>query len=168
MNHRLWLRSLLLSALLFESPVAGSAADVRGWQPAEGPLGTRWSAEVRPGNALPEYPRPQMVRERWRNLNGLWEYAVTPREAAQPEQWTGEILVPFPIESALSGIKQRVSEQERLWYRRTFRVPRGWRGQRVLLHFGAVDWETSVVVNGVEMGSHRGGYDAFPLTSPMR
>ena len=101
------------------------------------------------------------MREPWQNLNGLWDYAITDRGALQPAEWDGQILVPFPIESALSGVMKRVSEQERLWYRRTFKVPSKWKDQRVLLHFGAVDWEAAVSVNGVEVGSHRGGYDAF-------
>ncbi len=131
------------------------------WSPAQGPLRTRWAAEVSPKNALPEYPRPQMVRKDWQNLNGLWDYAITTKDAAQPIQWDGQILVPFPIESALSGVMKRVYETNQLWYRRTFEVPTKWRSQRVLLNFGAVDWETTVYVNGKEVGSHRGGYDGF-------
>ncbi len=131
------------------------------WQPAKGPLMTRWAKDVSPENAHPEYPRPQMVRKDWQNLNGLWNYAVTAKEAAQPAMWDGQILVPFPIESALSGVMKRVYETNRLWYQRTFAIPRGWKGRNVLLHFGAVDWETTVWVNGQEIGTHRGGYDAF-------
>src|SRR5690606_7984592 len=86
---------------------------------------------------------------------------ITPREVAKPEKWDGEILVPFPVESALSGVMRAVTEKDRLWYRRTFTVPREWKGQRVVLHFGAVDWETTVYVNGKELGTHRGGYDGF-------
>lgn len=110
---------------------------------------------------LPEYPRPQMVRERWRNLNGRWEYAITGRNDAKPATFAGTIRVPFAIESALSGVGKRVGEQERLWYRRTFELPAEWAGQRIRLHFGAVDWETTVLVNGVVCGTHRGGYDGF-------
>jgi len=133
----------------------------RAWQPAPGPLMTRWAKDVSPKNAHPEYPRPQMVRQQWQNLSGLWDYAITEKDAPQPTAWDGQILVPFPVESALSGVMKRVSEQERLWYRRTFKVPGSWKGKRVLLHFGAVDWEASVWVNGREIGTHRGGYDAF-------
>ena len=81
---------------------------------------TKWAAEVSPTNALPEYPRPQMVRKAWQNLNGLWDYAITAKDAAQPTEFTEQILVPFPIESALSGVMKRVGESNRLWYRRTF------------------------------------------------
>ncbi|HIJ51827.1 MAG TPA: hypothetical protein HPP66_01590 [Planctomycetes bacterium] len=131
------------------------------WKPADGPLMTRWSKDVSPSNAHPEYPRPQMVREDWVNLNGLWDYAITARDAEQPEKFDGEILVPFPCESALSGVMKPVGKEKRLWYRRTFKISRKWKEKRVLLHFGAVDWDTTVWVNGKELGNHKGGYDAF-------
>jgi len=131
------------------------------WKVAEGPLVTRWAKDVSPDNALPEYPRPQMVRKDWLNLNGLWELAVTEKDAAKPASFTEWILVPFPIESALSGVMKRVDESNRIWYRRTFELPGAWNGKRILLHFGAVDWESVVYVNGKEQGDHRGGYDAF-------
>jgi hypothetical protein len=131
------------------------------WKPAEGPLKTRWAKDVSPEKALPEYPRPQMVRRDWLNLNGLWDYAIRPKEEGKPEAFDGKILVPFPVESALSGVMKMVGEKNRLWYRRTFEVPAGWAGKRVLLHFGAVDWEAAVSLNGKELGTHRGGYDGF-------
>jgi hypothetical protein len=102
-----------------------------------------------------------MVRREWLNLNGLWEFAITAREAPMPQTLPQKILVPFPVESALSGVGRRVQPEQRLWYRRTFRLPKGWRGRRVLLHFGAVDWEAEVLVNGTKVGVHRGGYDGF-------
>jgi beta-galactosidase/beta-glucuronidase len=135
--------------------------DEQPWQPIEGRIMTRWAKEVSPENVLPEYPRPQMVREAWMNLNGLWEYAVAPRKRGAVTQYQGRILVPFPIESALSGVKKPLLPDQRLWYRRTFAVPGEWRGQKLLLHFGAVDWEASVWVNGHLAGTHRGGYDPF-------
>jgi hypothetical protein len=135
------------------------------WKPAAGPLMTRWAKEVSPENALPEYPRPQMVRRNWLNLNGLWDYAIKPKDAARPESFDGQILVPFPVESALSGVMKPVGPDNRLWYRRTFEIPDGRRwdveGRRVLLHFGAVDWDATVWVNGKEVGNHKGGYDPF-------
>ena len=122
---------------------------------------TRWAEEVTPENVHAEYPRPQLVRERWQNLNGLWEFALQPAlSKEQPEVFDQRILVPFPPESALSGVMTRVDNQ-RLWYRRTFTVPEAWAGQRVLLHFGAVDWDTTVWLNGVQVGEHKGGYDPF-------
>ncbi|MHC4642447.1 MAG: glycoside hydrolase family 2 protein, partial [Planctomycetota bacterium] len=137
------------------------SSSVWAWKPAKGPLMTRWAKDVSPDNVHPEYPRPQMVRKDWWNLNGLWDYAITARDAEQPEKFDGEILVPFPCESALSGVMKAVNKDKRLWYRRTFRIPRKWKGQRVLLHFGAVDWDTTVWVNDKELGNHKGGYDAF-------
>jgi hypothetical protein len=133
------------------------------WKPAPAPLLTRWAKDVNPDQPLPEYPRPQMVRPGWANLNGLWDYAVTAKDALRPEKWDGRILVPFPIESALSGVRRMVGEAERLWYRRTFHVPAAWRGKTVLLHFGAVDWESTVRINGRELAVHRGGYDGFTV-----
>ena len=131
------------------------------WQPVPGDLMTRWAAEVDPANPHPEHPRPQMVREAWQNLNGLWQFEIAGKDDPQPAQFARQILVPFPVESALSGLKQRVEPKDRMWYRRSFSVPDGWRAGRVLLHFTASDWETEVIVNGTSVGSHRGGYDPF-------
>ncbi len=122
---------------------------------------TRWAAQATATNVLPEYPRPQLARAQWLNLNGLWNYAVTPLGESPPGKFTGEILVPFPIESALSGVAVPLDAKSTLWYRRKFTVPQSWSGQHVLLHFGAVDWETRVFLNGREIGRHLGGYDAF-------
>ena len=135
--------------------------DHAGWKPGADRLMTRWGKDVDPANVLPEYPRPQMARDMWLNLNGLWDYAVVPRKQARIETYTGRILVPFCIESALSGVKQPLKPENRLWYRRYFTVPETWRGQRILLHFGAVDWEATVAVNGREVGRHTGGYYPF-------
>lgn len=131
------------------------------WHPAKGLLATQWASQVTPANAWPEYPRPQLVRNRWMNLNGLWEYAVTARDTERPERYDGRILVPFPLESPLSGVMKPLLPGQRLWYRREFTVPAEWAGQRVLLHFGAVDWEATVTVDGHGLGTHRGGYDGF-------
>ncbi len=131
------------------------------WAPAKGPLMTRWAKDVKPSKVHPEYPRPQMVREKWENLNGLWNYAIVDKDAAQPAKWDGQILVPFCVESALSGVMKPLTEKQRLWYHRTFKVPGSWKGQRVMLNFGAVDWEATVTVNGKQIGAHTGGYDAF-------
>jgi len=131
------------------------------WKPAEGPLATRWAKDVSPDNVHAEYPRPQMVRQDWLNLNGLWEYAIQAKDEPNPSNFDGQILVPFPVESALSGVAKPVGPENRLWYRRTFQIPAKWKGKRVLLHFGAVDWEATVWINGKELGTHRGGYDPF-------
>ena len=149
----------LVAALLLLLPAATLAQE--SWKPAAGPLLTRWAANVAPDSVHAEYPRPQMVRDEWSNLNGLWSYALAAREALRPVEVQGKILVPFPIESALSGVMRRVSPEERLWCWRTFEVPEAWRERRLTLHFGAVDWDTEVWVNGTSVGTHRGGYDPF-------
>lgn len=141
--------------------LVAQAADAPAWHPAAAPLVTRWAASVSPANVWPEYPRPQLVRVEWQNLNGLWNYTITPEEILKPASFTGQILVPFPLESALSGVRTNLDEHSKLWYQRTFAVPQKWRGQHVRLHFGAVDWRCQVWVNGHEAGRHQGGYDAF-------
>ena len=139
------------------------------WKPADGPLMTRWAKDVSPENAHPEYPRPQMVRDKWMNLNGLWQLDFGKEDDSPPfgKELSKRILVPFPVESALSGVMEH---NDRLWYRRVFRVPEQWSGQRILLHFQAADWETTVYANGREIGSHRGGYDpfTFDVTDALR
>ena len=141
---------------------AEADAEKPSWEMVKGDMVTRWAKEVSPTNALPEYPRPMMRRKRWKNLNGIWEFAMRQKsQESRPEKFDDQILVPFCVESALSGVKKKVVETDMLWYRRTFDVPRQWAGQRLLLHFGAVDWETTVWVNGRKVGDHRGGYDPF-------
>ena len=162
------LRAARLSAALPLLLLAAAPLSSLRAQAAPSTLVTRWGREVRAaarrgGAVLPEYPRPQLARSAWRNLNGWWSYAVTPKDAAEPARWDGRILVPFPIESQLSGVRRAVEPGERLWYRRTFAAPRLPRGGRLLLHFGAVDWEATVSVNGHEVGVHRGGYDPFTV-----
>jgi hypothetical protein len=131
------------------------------WHIADGPLMTKWSADVNARHPWPEYPRPQMERKDWMNLNGLWDYAILEKQNGLQAPFQGKILVPYPVESALSGVMKSLDENHVLVYHRTFRVPRSWKDKRVLLHFGAVDWETVVVVNGKRVGEHRGGYDPF-------
>ncbi|MDD4266895.1 MAG: glycoside hydrolase family 2 TIM barrel-domain containing protein [Pirellulales bacterium] len=145
----------------FVLALAAAALSAEPWRAAQGPLMTRWAKDVSPDNPLAEYPRPQMVREDWQNLNGLWQYAIRPADQDKVETFDGQILVPFAVESALSGVMKPVGPDNRLWYRRQFTVPADWQGQRILLHFGAVDWDATVWVNGREIGSHRGGYDPF-------
>lgn len=135
--------------------------DTSGWTKKTGPLMTRWSETVKPGNTWTNYPRPQMERKNWKNLNGLWEYAITPAEDGIPEVWDGRILVPYPIESALSGVMKTVTRNERIWYKRELSFGAKLRSNRILLNFEAVDWETHVYIDGKEIGSHRGGYDPF-------
>jgi hypothetical protein len=133
------------------------------WEMQPAQLPTRWTSSVSPTNALPEYPRPQLVRSNWQNLNGLWDYAITPQTATMPGRFQGKILVPYPVESALSGVKKALKTNEFLWYRRTIALKPRTGGQRTLLHFGAVDYQATVYVNGAEAGSHTGGYQNFTL-----
>jgi hypothetical protein len=130
------------------------------WKIAENPILTKWSGNVDPLKPWLQYPRPDMVRNRWINLNGLWDYAITQKDS-KPVKWDGSILVPYPVESALSGVKMRVSENQNLWYKRSFKIPNIWSKKRILLNFEASDWETTVYVDGKEVGKHRGGYDPF-------
>jgi tetratricopeptide (TPR) repeat protein len=133
------------------------------WQMQPGAISTRWAKQVNPSKVLPEYPRPQMVRSQWQNLNGLWQYAITDKSADLPDNYTGNILVPYPIESALSGVKKRLKPEELLWYKRGFIKPVLKTNERLLLHFGAVDFEATVFLNGKELGRHTGGYQHFAL-----
>lgn len=130
------------------------------WQLQSVPIQSRWAKEVSADNALPEYPRPQMQRKEWQNLNGLWEYAITGKAAPQPATFNGRILVPYPLESALSGVKKSLQPTQALWYRKAVNITRK-QGQVTMLNFGAVDNETTVFVNGKEVGHHQGGYTAF-------
>ncbi len=131
------------------------------WKPVGEKIKTTWGEQLDPADVWPEYPRPLMERPDWQNLNGMWNYAVTAKGEAAPDTYQGEILVPFAIESALSGVGQTVIENQELWYERTFTVPSAWDGKRVLLHFGAVDWKATVWVNEVKVGEHTGGYTPF-------
>ncbi|MCH7918373.1 MAG: chitobiase/beta-hexosaminidase C-terminal domain-containing protein [Planctomycetes bacterium] len=140
---------------------AAAPAEQGEWAPVKGRIQTRWAADVDPDHVLREYPRPLMVRKGWKNLNGLWDYAVTGKEEVAPATFEGRILVPFAVESALSGVGRSVDAGQALWYRRSFTIASSWRKKRVLLHFGAVDWECRVWVNGELLGTHRGGYDPF-------
>ena len=148
----------MIRTLLFCIAVSASAQT---WKPAPVTLRTTWGEKVTPDNAWREYPRPQFVRQRWTNLNGLWDYAITPQIAPAPTRFDGSILVPYAMESSLSGVGKPLLPDQRLWERRTFEVPADWKGQRVLLHFGAVDDQCAVWINGGLAGMHTGGFDPF-------
>ncbi|MFA6886784.1 MAG: sugar-binding domain-containing protein [Fermentimonas sp.] len=130
------------------------------WKPAGDKIKTRWASEIDVNNVLTEYPRPIMERAEWQNLNGLWNYAILP-VGQQPSNYDGEILVPFAVESSLSGVQKRVGADNELWYQREFTIPSKWRNNKILLHFGAVDWRADVWVNDVKVGRHQGGYTPF-------
>lgn len=131
---------------------------------------TSWGENLDKENVWNVYPRPIMERPDWQNLNGEWDYAITPLNSTIPHDYDGKILVPYPVESQLSGVEKRLSENDALWYKRTFTIPSSWRQQKVLLHFGAVDWQADVWVNGIKVGTHTGGYTpfAFDITAALR
>ena len=169
-KRRFWRRAVTaaMTAALVTVPLvavnAPSSAEIT-WQPKQPPISTPWTDEVGPTNALPEYPRPQLTRDRWQNLNGVWQFAGAAEGEAAPfgKKLAERILVPYPVESALSGIMR---SEQRMFYRRTFTVPATWRvgrGEQLVMHFGAVDYDAKVWVNGQQVATHRGGYDGFDV-----
>lgn len=165
-NNKLAVLVRLLMTITLVYPYAARAQQ---WQPGRAPLMTRWAKDVSPENALKEYPRPSMVRKEWQNLNGLWDYAIVPKGAdmSAPQ---GKILVPYPVESALSGVMKPLLPGQLLYYKRTFDIPSAWRGKHILLHCDAVDFSTGVWINGIKAGVHQGGYDrfSFDITSSLK
>lgn len=147
--------------LLVCSALALTLAAEAQWKPMGDKIKTKWAEQINPANVLPEYPRPLMERADWQNLNGEWEYAVKPVGQAEPASFDGNILVPFAIESALSGVQQEVGDTNELWYKRSFSVPTAWKNKDILLNFGAVDWKADVFVNDILIGSHQGGFTPF-------
>lgn len=134
----------------------------QGWKPAGERILTPWAEKIDVKNVLPEYPRPQLIRGNWQNLNGLWQYAITEeRGQAIPSNFDGQILVPFAVESALSGVGKTVGKDKVLWYKNTFDLKRPSGTDQLLLNFGAVDWRCDVFVNGAKVGIHEGGFDPF-------
>ncbi|SFW51590.1 Glycosyl hydrolases family 2, TIM barrel domain [Sinomicrobium oceani] len=133
------------------------------WKPAGNKIKTKWAESIDPDRVLHEYPRPIMKRDSWKNLNGLWDYSITSRESGKPEGSQGKILVPFAVESSLSGVMKEVGPEQVLWYHRTFSVPAEWKGKRVKLHFGAVDWQADIWLNDIKITSHTGGFEPFSV-----
>lgn len=150
---------LFLPVMLFVVPVLSQDK----WTASPPKIRTQWTAEMNPSAPLPEYPRPQLVRSGWMNLNGRWDYAIVPKgeKAEFPVAAEGEIVVPFAVESALSGVGRRVGEDSVIWYRRQIELPSSYKKNKILLHFGAVDWQCEVFINGQKAGMHEGGYDPF-------
>lgn len=149
--------SFFLCGLLLLTGIASLSA--QSWQMKQAVLMTPYASQVDPQNVLPEYPRPQLQRSDWLNLNGIWQFQPGLSTDSLPNgTLTSQILVPFPVESAISGIMQHY---DRLWYKRSFTVPAAWSGKRIMLNFGAIDWESQVYVNGQSVGIHKGGYDPF-------
>jgi beta-galactosidase/beta-glucuronidase len=160
--HRLVIVSFAtLIALAAQSFMSSANA---AWPPTPAKLMTRWASDVTILSPLPEYPRPQMVRADWESLNGMWDYAVTPAGlTAPPKRFDGNILVPYPFQSALSGVMKPLDPTKRLWYHRNVKVLPKWATQKLLLHFGAVSWQADIFVNGQQIATHRGDYDAFTI-----
>jgi len=132
------------------------------WAPVQGQIMTKWANDVTPENVWKEYPRPQLVRSDWLNLNGLWDFEIIERDTNKiATNYTRKILVPFCVESALSGIKETITGKEQMMYRRFFSIPAKWNQKKILLHFEAVDYETKIWVDGKYVGMHNGGYDHF-------
>jgi hypothetical protein len=155
------LLALVLTAAWSAGVLAQTAPPQRTDSVYTGAIMTRWGKTVTPANAWRSYPRPQLERARWQNLNGLWDYAITTAAAPSPPRMDGKILVPFAVESRLSGVARKLLPEDRLWYRRHFTVPIDWAGQHVLLNFGAVDHVAHIWVNGAIVGTHTGGSDPF-------
>lgn len=146
----------LLIILLFSSMSLSAQ-----WKPMGDKIKTAWAEKIDPNNVLPEYPRPIMERDKWQNLNGLWDYAILPMGQQEPQTFDGKILVPFAVESSLSGVQKELGKGKELWYRRTFTIPSDWKSKNIILHFGAVDWKAEVYLNNIKIGTHTGGYTPF-------
>ncbi len=131
------------------------------WKPEGNKIITKWAESINPKYVHQEYPRPRLVRNEWKNLNGLWDYEITKLGVNKPNFYKNKILVPFPIESSLSGVQKNVGKDNELWYHSTFIIPKLWKGKNIILHFGGVDWKSEVWINDVYVGSHQGGYDPF-------
>jgi beta-galactosidase/beta-glucuronidase len=147
------LMALLLIFFSFNVFAQGDTSTVK--------IRTKWAEEINPDKVLPEYPRPLLERTQWNNLNGLWDYAILPSGTNEPTTFDGKILVPFAVESGLSGVRKQLGRNNELWYKRTFTIPSSWKNRTILLNFGAVDWKTEVYVNDIKVGEHTGGYTPF-------
>ena len=157
------MRAFFILIVIFITNTTFTSAQKIDWHIAGDKITTEWASKVDPLDPLPEYPRPQLVRGNWHNLNGLWDYSITPATSTGPGNYKGKILVPFAIESALSGVRKNVGRDSILWYRTAFTIPSDMRGKRIILHFGAVDWKSEILINNRVAGSHSGGYDAFSI-----
>lgn len=160
--YRISILKIILTILLLSKGIYGLCQNSKDWTIKESPIKTIWSDSVSPLNALTEYPRPDLVRNRnWMCLNGLWDYVVTDTTYSVPDQFEGKILVPFPYESALSGVGKKLLPNQALWYKRKVSLEKPKNDEKFILHFGAVDWKANVFINGIEVTSHQGGYTNF-------
>ena len=138
-----------------------SIANAQSWKAVEGKIMSKWAETVNPENVWQEYPRPQFERSQWKNLNGLWDYAILKSHQIQPQKFQGKILVPFSFESSLSGVGKKINPNDKMWYRRGFKLPKNWTGKDVVIHFEAVDYKCALWVNDILVGTHKGGFDRF-------
>jgi len=147
---------LLIPFLFFVSHLQAQS-----WKTLEGMITSKWAKTVTPENVWQDYPRPQFERTQWKNLNGLWNFAILKNNQAQPKKFQGKILVPFSFESALSGVGKNITPEDKMWYKKTFSIPKNWGNKDVLIHFEAVDYNCAVWVNDILVGTHKGGFDRF-------
>ncbi len=155
------MKKIVFLTLLIVGPFFAQAQQER-WKLIRDRIVSPWAEKVNADAPLPEYPRPQLVRSNnWKNLNGLWSYAIVPKEQQGSVKYEGNILVPFAVESALSGVGRTVGKDSLLWYHKKISLPKHMRNKEVLIHFGASDWQTEVFVNGKSAGVHEGGFDPF-------
>ena len=131
------------------------------WAPKGDRIKTKWAEKIDPKKVWPEYPRPQLERKDWLNLNGPWCYSIREPDFLKPEKHDGQILVPFSLESSLSGVMKAIDDKKVLWYEKEFELPEEWKDKTILLHFGAVDWKCTLYVNEAKIGEHSGGYSPF-------
>ena len=138
-----------------------SFVQAQNWKAVEGKIMSQWAKKVNPENVWQEYPRPQFERAQWKNLNGLWDYAISKTNQIQPKRFQGKILVPFSFESSLSGVGKNIHPEDKMWYKRNFTLSENWKEKDVILHFEAVDYKCAVWVNDILVGTHKGGFDRF-------
>ena len=131
------------------------------YKPVGDRIKTEWGKNLNYKKVWQEYPRPQLQREEWMNLNGPWKYAIRDANDLIDDQFDGLILVPFPIESSLSGVMKNLTATQAIYYERSIKIPDTWKDKNVLLNFGAVDWKCEVFVNRAKVGEHTGGYSYF-------
>ena len=136
-------------------------SDILKWCPAGNKIKTKWGKNLDPKKVWQEYPRPQLERKQWLNLNGIWSYSITDINSQKPDNFDGEILVPFSIESSLSGVMKSLNEKQILWYYKEFEIPDNWKDKNIIIHFNAVDWICELYINDNKIGKHSGGYSEF-------
>ena len=138
-----------------------SLVQAQTWKAVEGKIMSQWAKTLNPKKVWQEYPRPQFERSQWKNLNGLWDYAILKANQIQPKRYQGKILVPFSFESPLSGVGKEITPEDKMWYKKSFSLPESWSGKDAILHFEAVDYHCAVWVNDILVGTHKGGFDRF-------